>query len=248
MITIKSKREIELMKEAARINVLAHKEAEKHLKAGITTNELNNIIHKYVTSHDAYPSCLGYEGFPKATCISVNDEVVHGIPDNRVLKNGDIVKIDFTVRKDGYESDMARTYIIGDVEDDILDLVNNTKKAYEAALSVTKPGNRVGDISNAVEEYAHAHGLSVVEELVGHGVGTSIHEDPEVPNYGVKGRGPLLKEGMVIAIEPMLNLGSKEVYLSDNDWTVITQDGSYSAHYENTVLITSDGYEELTGD
>ena len=248
MITIKSKREIELMREAARINVLAHKEAEKHLKAGITTNELNNIIHKYVTSHDAYPSCLGYEGFPKATCISVNDEVVHGIPDNRVLKNGDIVKIDFTVRKDGYESDMARTYIIGDVEDDILDLVNNTKKAYEAALSVTKPGNRVGDISNAVEEYAHAHGLSVVEELVGHGVGTSIHEDPEVPNYGVKGRGPLLKEGMVIAIEPMLNLGSKEVYLSDNDWTVITQDGSYSAHYENTVLITSDGYEELTGD
>jgi len=248
MITIKSQREIDLMRKAARINVDAHKYIESKLRPGITTKKLDKLIYDYVIKKDAYPSCLGYEGFPASACISLNDEVVHGIPDDRKIKDGDIVKIDFTVRKDGYESDMSRTYIIGDVPLEIKNLVENTKKAFYEGLKEVKPGNRVGDISNAIETYAHECGLSVVEELTGHGIGTDMHEDPEVPNYGMPHKGPVLKEGMVIAIEPMLNLGTKEVFMLDNDWTVVTKDGKFSAHYENTVVVTKDGYEILTGD
>ncbi len=236
------------MKEAGHINYLAHKEVEKYIRPGVKTKELDKKIHDFIISHGATPSCLGYEGFPGSACICVNDEVVHGIPGNRKLKNGDIVKIDFTVRKNGYESDMTRTYFVGEVSTEVKQLVEDTEKALYEGLSVIKPGKRIGDISHAIEEYAHQHGLSVVEELVGHGIGTHMHEDPEVPNYGPAGKGPILKKGMTLAIEPMLNLGKKDVVLLDNDWTVVTEDKSPSCHFEHTIVVTEDGYEILTGE
>ena len=247
-MNIRSEREVKLMKEAGHINFLAHKEMEKYIKPGITTKELDNKIRDFIVSHGAIPSCYGYEGFPANACICVNDEVVHGIPSNRKLKNGDIVKLDFTVRKAGYESDMTRTYLVGDVDPRIRKMVEDTEQALYEGIKVVKPGARVGDIGYAISEYAHNHGLSVVEELVGHGIGTDMHEDPEVPNYGKKGTGIVLKEGMVIAIEPMLNLGKRNVVLLDNDWTVVTEDGSPSCHFEHTVCVTKDGYEILTGE
>lgn len=248
MINIKSEREIELMKEAGHLNYLAHEEIKKYLHPGITTKQIDKIAHDYITKNGGIPSCLGYEGFPGSICISINDEVVHGIPKNRKIKNGDIVSIDFTVRLNGYEADAARTYIIGSVPKQTEDLVKNTEKALYEGIKQVKPGARIGDISNAIETYAHNHGLSVVEELVGHGIGSDMHEDPDIPNFGEKGKGPLLKEGMVLAIEPMLNLGSKEVCMLDDDWTIVTNDESPSAHFEHTVAVTKDGYKILTGD
>ena len=171
-----------------------------------------------------------------------------GIPCNRKLKNGDIISVDFTVRLNGYESDAARTYIVGNVSKEIEDLVKNTELALYEGIKQVKPGARVGDISNAIETFAHNHGLSVVEELVGHGIGTNMHEDPDIPNFGEKNSGPILKEGMVLAIEPMLNLGSKEVCMLDDDWTIATLDESPSSHFEHTVAVTKDGYVILTGD
>ena len=247
-MTIKSAREIKLMKEAGHINFLAHKEMEKYMKPGITTKEIDAHIYDFVTKMGGYPSCLGYEGFPGSACISINEEVVHGIPSNRKLKNGDIVKLDFTVRKAGYESDMTRTYLIGDVPERVKKMVVDTENALYEGLKVIKPGARIGDIGHAISQYAHAHGLSVVEELVGHGIGTNMHEDPDVPNFGEANTGLVLKEGMTLAIEPMLNLGSKEVMMLDDDWTVVTLDGSPSAHFEHTVCVTKDGYEILTGE
>ncbi len=247
-MNIKSEREIALMKEAGRINYLAHKEMEKYMVPGMTTKMLDKKIHDFVIQHDAYPSCLGYEGFPASACICINDEVVHGIPSNRKLKDGDIVKLDFTVRKAGYESDMTRTYLVGNVSPQIKQMVLDTEEALYAGLRVIKSGARIGDIGHAIESYAHAHGLSVVEDLVGHGIGTKMHEDPEVPNFGKENTGLVLKEGMTLAIEPMLNLGKKEVVLLDNDWTVVTEDGSPSCHFEHTIVVTKDGYEILTGE
>ena len=247
-MTIRSAREIKLMKEAGHINYLAHQEIEKYLKPGITTKQIDQKLYEIITKMGGYPSCLGYEGFPGSACISVNDEVVHGIPGKRKLKNGDIVKLDFTVRKSGYESDMTRTYLIGNVDEKVKQMVVDTEKALYEGLKIIKPGARIGDIGHAISSYAHAHGLSVVEELVGHGIGTDMHEEPDVPNYGEPNTGLVLKEGMVLAIEPMLNLGSKDVVMEDNDWTVVTEDGSPSAHFEHTVCVTKDGYEILTGE
>ena len=248
MINIRSAREIELMKKAGHINYLTHLELRKHLKPGVTTNELNGIADKFIRSHGGVPSCLNFEGYPKSICISINDEVVHGIPSKRKLKNGDVVSIDFCTGLNGYQSDSANTYIIGDAPKEVVNLVENTKKALYIGLSQIKPGAKIGDIGHAIENFAHEHGLSVVEELVGHGVGTSIHEEPDVPNYGKAGTGITLKEGMVIAVEPMLNLGRKEIGILDDDWTIVTEDGLPSAHFEHTVVVTKDGYEILTGD
>ncbi len=236
------------MKRAGHLNYLTHEEVKKHLCPGITTEKIDKIAYDYITKNGGVPSCLGYDGFPKSICISINDEVVHGIPKNRKLKDGDIVSIDFTVRLNGYESDAARTYIIGNATKEIKDLVKNTEAALYEGIKEVKPGARIGDISNAIETYAHAHGLSVVEELVGHGIGTDMHESPDIPNFGKKGTGLVLKEGMVLAIEPMLNLGSKEVCMLDDDWTIVTQDESPSAHFEHTVAVTKDGYRILTGE
>lgn len=248
MISIKSEREIKLMREAGILNYLTHEEIKKCIRVGVKTKDLEKIAVNFVSSHGATLSCLNYEGYPASICVSVNDEVVHGIPSGRKLENGDIVSIDFTVRLNGYESDSARTYIVGDVSSEVKALVENTRKALYEGIKQVKPGARIGDISNAIETFAHKHNLSVVEELVGHGIGTKMHEDPDVPNFGKKGCGPILKEGMVIAIEPMLNLGKKEVCILDDDWTIVTDDGLPSAHFEHTVAVTKDGYKILTGE
>ncbi len=248
LINIKSDREIDLMKQAGHLNYLTHEEIKKHLKVGITTKELDQLAHDFIIKNGGVPSCLGYDGFPASICISINDEVVHGIPSNRKIKNGDIVSIDFTVRLNGYESDAARTYIIGNVPNEIKDLVKNTEQALYEGLKEVRPGARIGDISNAIETFAHKHGLSVVEELVGHGIGSDMHESPDIPNFGARGTGPILKEGMVLAIEPMLNLGGKEVCMLEDDWTIVTTDESPSAHFEHTVAVIKDGYVILTGE
>ncbi len=248
MISIKSNREIKLMREAGILNYKTHEEVKKHLKPGITTKELDKIAYNFISSHNAKPSFLNYEGYPASICVSINDEVVHGIPGKRKIKNGDVVSIDIGVEVHGYHSDAARTYIIGDVAPEIRDLVNNTEKALMVGLSKIHEGAKIGDIGYAISDYAHKHGLSVVRELVGHGVGTNIHEDPDVPNFGNLGHGITLKAGMVIAVEPMLNLGERYVYMLDDDWTICTEDGLPSAHFEHTVVVTKDGYEILTGD
>ena len=247
MISIKSDREIELMREAGKYNIMTFKEVEKYLKPGVTTKKLDKVIYDFIVKNGCVPSTLGYEGYPASVCISVNDEVVHGIPGDRIIQNGDIVSIDLVLSYKGYHADATRTYIIGEVSNEVRALVENTKGAFYAGVSQVKEGARIRDISRAIEKYAHEHGLSVVEELVGHGIGTSMHEDPDVPNFDDNNMTKL-KAGMTIAIEPMLNLGSKTVYLEDDDWTVKTVDGKPSAHYENTVLVTKDGYEILTGE
>jgi len=248
VISIKSEREIKLMREAGMLNYLTHEEIRKHIRAGVKTKDLDKVARDFISSHNATLSCLNYEGYPASICVSINDEVVHGIPSSRRLANGDIVSIDFTVRLNGYESDSARTYIVGEVPKEVKALVENTKNALYEGIKQVRPGARIGDISNAIETFANMHGLSVVEELVGHGIGTEMHEDPDVPNFGAKGKGPVLKEGMVIAIEPMLNLGKKDVCMLDDDWTIVTEDGSPSAHFEHTVAVTKNGYKILTGE
>ena len=248
MISIKSEREIKLMREAGYLNFLTHEEIKKHIKDGVTTKELDKVAYDFILSHNAKPSFLNYEGYPASICVSINDEVVHGIPGNRKIKNGDVVSVDVGVEIHGYHSDAARTYIVGDVSDEVRDLVLNTEKSLYEGLSKIKEGAKIGDIGAAIESYAHSHGLSVVEELVGHGVGTNVHEDPDVPNYGRAGTGLTLKSGMVIAVEPMLNLGERYVYLHDDEWTVSTDDELPSAHFEHTVVVTKDGYKILTGD
>ena len=246
MISIKSDREIELMRIAGKYLSDTFKYIEKYIKTGVTTKRLDTLIHDYILSIGCVPSCLGYEGYPATACISINDEVVHGIPKERKIKNGDIVSIDLVLSYKGYHADATRTFIVGNVSDEVRNLVKDTKDAFYAGVKKVKEGARIRDISRAIEEYAHAHGLSVVEELCGHGIGTDMHEDPNVPNYGKAGTGPILKAGMVICIEPMLNLGTDDIYEEDDGWTIRTEDGKSAAHYEHTVLITKDGYEILT--
>ena len=248
MISIKSDREISLMKEAGRLNFLTHEEIKKHLQVGVKTKELDKIAYDFITRNHAKPSFLNYEGYPASICVSINDEVVHGIPGERRIKDGDVVSIDIGVEIHGYHSDAARTYVVGHASKEVQDLVKNTELALIAGLQKIHEGAKIGDIGAAIEKFAHEHGLSVVEELVGHGVGTNIHEDPDVPNYGKEGSGVTLRAGMVIAVEPMLNLGSRYVYLHDDDWTISTDDESPSAHFEHTVVVTKDGYEILTGE
>lgn len=248
MITLKSKREIELLKEAGHIVYLTHQYLRPFIKAGIKTKELDQKAEEFIRSKGATPSFKGYEGFPSTLCISINDEVVHGFPSERVLQDGDIISIDIGACYKGYHGDSAWTYTVGNVSDDAKYLLEHTEKALYEGIKQAKVGNRIGDISYAIEKYAKEHNLGVVKELVGHGVGTSVHEAPDVPNYGTKGTGPKIRDGMVIAIEPMLTLGSPDIYVEDNDWTVVTIDSSLSAHFEHTIAITNDGVEILTGE
>ena len=220
MITLKSKREIELLKEAGHIVYLTHQYLRPLIKAGIKTKELDSLAEKFIRSKGATPSFKGYEGFPSTLCISINDEVVHGFPGERVLQDGDIISIDIGACYKGYHGDSAWTYTVGEVSDDAKYLLEHTEKALYEGIKQAKVGNRIGDISYAIEKYATEHNLGIVKELVGHGVGTSVHEAPDVPNYGTKGTGPKIRDGMVIAIEPMLTLGSPDIYIEDNDWTV----------------------------
>ena len=247
MITIKSDYELSLMRKASKIVYDTHKYIKPYIKPGITTRELNDLAHDYIVREGAYPSCLGYEGYPASICISVNEEVVHGIPGKRKLKNGDIVTLDICVYK-GYHGDSAWTYPVGDISKEKEYLLTHTEKALYEGLSKVKAGVYLGDISNAIETYANNHKLGVVRELVGHGIGSSLHEEPEVPNYGKAGTGIILKKGMTLAIEPMLNLGTRKVYMLDDDWTIVTGDNKPSAHFEHTIVVTDDGYEILTGD
>ena len=246
MITIRTQEEIEILRKAGEIVGETHHYLEKFIKPGITTKELDKLAYDFIISKGATPSCLGYEGYPATLCTSINEEVVHGIPSNRKLKNGDIITIDIVACYKGYHGDSAWTYAVGSIDDAKKYMMEHTEKALFEGLSMVKPGNRIGDISHAIEEYATKHHMGVVRELVGHGVGTDMHESPDVPNYGKAGTGPLLKEGMVIAVEPMLTYGSRQIYLLDDDWTIVTADGKPSAHYEHTIVVTKDGYEILT--
>ena len=247
MITIKSDREIELLRVAGNIVYQTHQYLKQYIKPGITTLELDKLAEDFIKRKGATPSFKGYEGFPGSICTSINEQVVHGIPSNRKLKNGDIISIDIGACYKGYHGDSAWTYEVGTIDDEKKKLLYYTERALFEGLNQIKPDNRIGDISFAIESYAKEHNLGVVKELVGHGVGTSIHEDPDVPNFGKKGTGPKLKKGMVIAVEPMLNLGSSNIVMLDDNWTIETEDYSPSAHFEHTVVVTDDGYEILTG-
>ena len=246
MITIKTPREIELMRVAGEIVGDTHKYLIPFLKPGITTKKIDSLARVFIISRDATPSCYHYEGYPANICISINEEVVHGIASDRKLEDGDIVTLDICACYKGYHGDSAWTYAVGNISEEKQYLMHHTEKALYEGLNQVKAGIRVGDIGYAVQTYAETHNLGVVKELCGHGIGNHLHEAPDVPNYGNKNTGPILKEGMVIAVEPMLNLGTANVYLLDDDWTVVTADNEPSAHFEHTVLITKDGYEILT--
>lgn len=248
MVNIKTKEEIELMKYSGHINYLCHKLLEKNLRPGITTKELEDIARKFMEENGCTSSTIGYEGYPGYLCISVNDEVVHGIPGKRKLKNGDIVSLDISIKYKGYHSDSAATYPVGTVTEKKKYLMEHTREALYEGIKQVKEGATIGDIGHAIEQCAHKYHLGVVRELCGHGVGTELHEDPNVFNYGKPHTGMVLKAGMTIAIEPMLNLGTKEICMLDDDWTIVTMDGKPSAHFEHTVLVTKDGYEILTGE
>lgn len=246
MISIKTPREIELMRVAGEIVGDTHKYLIPYLKPGITTKKIDSLAREYIIKRGAFPSCYHYEGYPANICISINEEVVHGIASNRKLREGDIVTLDICACYKGYHGDSAWTYAIGHISDEKKHLMKHTEAALYEGLKQVKEGAHIGDIGNAIETYALAHHLGVVKELVGHGIGNELHEDPDVPNYGKKGTGPILKKGMVIAAEPMLNAGTADIYLLDDDWTVITADDRPSAHFEHTVVVTEDGYEILT--
>lgn len=246
MITIKSEREIELMRKAGMLVSEMHKYIKPFIKEGITTRELDKLCEDFITSHDGVPSCKGYEGFPCALCTSVNEVVVHGIPNNRKLVNGDIITIDVVIGYKGYQGDAAWTYAVGEIDDDKKYLMEHTEKSLYEGLKMVKPGNRIGDVSYAIQQYAEGHNLGVVRELCGHGIGKEMHEEPEVPNYGTPNTGARLRPGMVICIEPMITFGRRDIWLLEDEWTVVTQDSKPAAHYEHTVLVTEDGYEILT--
>jgi len=235
------------MREAGRIVALAHQEVAKHIKPGVTTAQLDDIVERTILSQDALPSFKGYNGFPAAACISVNEVVVHGIPSPRqTLKAGDIVSVDIGAVYKGYHGDSAWTYACGAIDETTAKLLAGTEASLFAGLAMAKGGNRLSDISHAVQACAETQGFSVVRDFVGHGIGSALHEDPQIPNFGAPGRGITLRPGMTIAVEPMINAGRKEVKVLRDGWTTVTLDGSLSAHFEHTVLITETGYEILT--
>ena len=246
MITIKSEREIELMRKAGMLVSEMHKFIKPYIKEGITTKELDKLCENFITSRDAVCSCKGYQGYPATLCTSVNEVVVHGIPNNRKLKNGDIISVDVVIGYKGYQGDAAWTYAVGEIDEDKKYLMEHTEKSLYEGLKMVKPGNRIGDISYAIQKYAEEHNLGIVRELCGHGIGREMHEEPEVANFGTPNTGARLKPGMVICIEPMLTFGKRNVWVMDDEWTVVTQDNSPAAHYEHTVLVTEEGYEVLT--
>lgn len=247
MIQIKNQVQIAAMREAGRITGEALLVAREHIREGVSTKELDTVIRHHIEKCGAKPSFLGLYGFPGSACISINDEVIHGIPSkDRILQEGDIVKIDLGAFYKGFHGDSARTFPVGRVSDEAKALIAATKQSFYEALKAVKVGNRIGDIGAAVDGYVRSKGFSVVRQYVGHGIGRDVHEQPDVPNYGTPGRGPRLCSGLVIAIEPMVNVGGHEVRVMPDQWTVKTADGSLSAHYENTVALTDEGVINLT--
>ena len=240
MITIKSASQIDKMKKAGEIVALTHELMRKNICDGVTTKELDRIAEEFIRSKGAIPSFKNYNGYPASICASVNDVVIHGIPGNTRLKNGDIIGVDIGAFIDGYHGDSANTYGVGDISKEAADLIEAAKCGFEAGLKMAIQGNRVGDISAAVQQYVEQCGYSVVREFVGHGVGAQMHEEPEVPNYGKPGRGPRLCAGMTLAVEPMINAGKRDILMLDDEWTIVTADGSLSAHYEHSIAITKD--------
>lgn len=247
MIQIKNSAQIAAMKEAGRITGEALLVARDHIRPGVSTKYLDTLIRQHIEGAGAKPSFLGLYGFPGSACISINDEVIHGIPsDKRILEEGDIVKIDVGAFYRGYHGDSARTFGVGRISDEAKALIAATKQSFNEGVAAFKVGNRIGDIGNAIDSYVQRFGFSVVRRFVGHGIGREVHEAPDVPNFGVAGRGARLCEGMVLAIEPMVNAGTHEVYQLPDGWTIKTADHALSAHYENTVALTPDGILNLT--
>lgn len=247
MIILKNDNEIRKMKEAGRIVEEALRLMEANIRPGISTFHLDRIAEEFITKQGAVPSFKGYGGFPGSICASVNDVVIHGIPSKEViLKEGDIISVDMGALKDHYHGDAARTFMVGEVSQTAKDLIRVTEESFFRGLEAFRAGNRLGDISSAIESYITAAGFGIVRDFVGHGIGRNLHEQPNVPNYGRPGLGPVLREGMVLAIEPMVNVGSYEVKVLKDNWTVKTRDGSLSAHYENTVALTEQGPQLLT--
>lgn len=239
MISIKSSREIDLMRAAGRIVALAHQEVAKHIQPGVSTYELDQIVEQVIRTNGATPSFKGYGGFPASACTSVNEQVVHGIPNKKViLQDGDLISIDIGANYKGYHGDSAWTYAVGTVSSDVQQLMDVTKECLKRGLEQATAGNRVSDISHAVEAYADQFGYGVVREFVGHGVGKQLHEEPQIPNFGQPGRGPKLRAGMTLAIEPMINMGVRQVRVLDDNWTAVTIDKKPSAHYEHTIVVT----------
>lgn len=247
MILIKSNREIELMKEAGRIVALAHRKIKEAIRPGISTYELDQIAEEIILANGATPSFKGYGGFTGSICASINNVVIHGIPSKKIiLKHGDIISIDIGACYKGYHGDSAMTHGVGEISEERQKLLKVTEEALYAGLEYAKPSNRLSDISHAIEKYVLEHGFSVVKDFTGHGVGQKLHEDPMIPNYGPAGHGPILKPGMTLAIEPMVNVGKSEVVVLDDDWTTVTKDGTDSAHFEHSIVITENGYTILT--
>lgn len=245
-ITIKSEREIQLMRESCKLIAKVHEELGKHIRPGITTGEINRIGDDMIRSFGCIPNFLNYHGYPASICVSVNEEVVHGIPGERIIKEGDIVSLDAGLIYKGYHSDAARTHAAGKISPEVQQLLDVTKQAFFEGIKYAKAGNHLFDISNAIDEYVSGYGYGIVRELVGHGIGTTLHEDPQIPNFRQSRRGPKLQAGMTLAIEPMINMGRADVEWLDDDWTVVAEDGLPSAHYENTILITDGEPEILT--
>lgn len=246
-ISVKSQREIELMRESCRLLADVFQNMEKVISPGISTMEINNLGEKLIRAHGCVPNFLNYNGYPASICVSVNDEVVHGIPRrDHILREGDIVSLDAGLIYHGYHSDMARTFGVGAISEEARLLIERTRQSFFDGIKMARSGNYLYDISNAIDASISPYGYGIVRDLVGHGIGTRLHEDPQIPNFAQKRRGPKLQAGMTLAIEPMINMGRADVEWLDDDWTVVSEDGSLSAHYENTVLITDGDPEILT--
>lgn len=247
MITRRTEKEIELLRQAGKIVAMTHEHLKPYIKAGISTKELDEMAEKFIRSQGATPSFKGYGGFPGSICASINDVLVHGIPNAaHILKEGDIISVDIGANYKGYHGDSAWTYAVGEVSEEAKELMKVTEESLYRGLEQVKPGNRISDISNAIQTFVEAHGYGVPRDYTGHGVGTNLHEDPIVPNFGIAGRGPKIVSGMVIAVEPMVTLGDYHTRTLLDDWTVKTIDGKITAHYEHTIVVTDEGYEILT--
>jgi methionyl aminopeptidase len=245
-IRLKEQADIEAIKAAGRIALAALDLVEEKLKVGMTTEEINALVHEFTVSHGAVPAPLNYRGFPKSVCVSINEEICHGIPGKRVIQDGDIVNVDVTPILKGFYADASKTFFVGRPGPEARKIVEVARQSLKQGMAMVKPGNRIGDIGWAVQTYAEAQGCSVVREFVGHGVGFEFHEPPQVPHFGQKGKGTILVPGMVFTIEPMINLGKKDLHILEDHWTAVTDDRSLSAQFEQTILVTGDGFESLT--
>ncbi len=245
-IHLKEKADIEAIKRAGALTIDTLRVVEEYIRPGITTDDIDGLVHKFITQHGAIPAPLNYRGFPKSVCVSVNEVICHGIPGNRVLKDGDIANVDVTPILGGYYADASKTFFVGEAGAYARKIVKVARESLRVGMAAVRPGKRIGDIGWAIQSYAESMGCSVVREFVGHGVGFDFHEAPQIPHYGKKGEGVMVVPGMVFTIEPMINLGKKELHILEDRWTAVTNDGSLSAQFEQTLLVTEDGFESLT--